>query len=543
MSSEIVELSWKHPPGEPRSKRAMWLILAPVAVVVAYVPTFVSLAVSYTGADSYYAHWFLIPPVAAMLVWLKKDRLRELLVQGYGLGIPLAIASLLFHALAVWFRVDFVSAFSLVVTVFGLALYLFGKRIVREIGFPLFFLVFMVPLPELVIGPLAFHMKILCAKLAVFLYGLFGGTAVLTGSSVSFAESEPLWMGYECSGLRSLIAMAALGAAFAHLVRASQLRKVLLFLLSIPFALLSNGVRVTSLCFAANQWGVRSKAFKIFHDASSPVVFLLVLAGLFGVHKLLLFGGRKKAVEPQQTGAAEAPSRSAAVLSAIPRRRLVAVFGFAAVTAVLVFLAPHSLSLARWMSSLKPVELPERIDGWQKIGSEVIASEGVWAILNTKSIVLGAYRDERGREVQVLIVASDTHRDAFHPPEICMMGAGSEIVKSWKEPIDVSSGVAEELHLNAFLLRGRDQPDTLVFYWFMVGEKSMGSRLVQQLILLLNGATRVPISGSMIRVTAPLEGMTSAEALDAAKALTRSLIPLMPRVLETVRRKEFQKAL
>ena len=176
--------------------------------------------------------------------------------------------------------------------------------------------------------------------------------------------------------------------------------------------------------------------------------------------------------------------------------------------------------------------------GWQKISTEVIASEGVWAMLNTKSIVLSAYRDEDGRDVQVLVVASDTHRDAFHPPEICMMGAGNEVVKSWKEPIYVPLRGNDNLYLNAFLLRGRDQPDTLVLYWFMVGEKSMGSRLLQQVILLLNGAKRVPITGSMVRVTAPLEGMTTQETLDAAKGLTKSLIPLMPRILETAREKE-----
>ncbi len=229
MSNESVEVMSHCPPRDTRRRGGgIWIAAICLAGLVAYLPTFLSLAVSYTGGDSYYAHWFLIPPVSALLIWLRKDKLRQLRVESYGLGLPLAAGSLLLHVFAVWFRVDFVSAFSLVVTVWGLALYLFGKRIVREISFPLLFLLFMVPLPGTFIAPIAFHMKILSGKIAVRLYDLLRGTALLTGSKITFAQGDPLWMGYECSGLKSVISLSSLGAAIAYLVRISRARKVFL---------------------------------------------------------------------------------------------------------------------------------------------------------------------------------------------------------------------------------------------------------------------------------------------------------------------------
>mgnify|MGYP003681898502 CR=1 FL=1 len=511
-------------------------MLFALAGLITYLPTFYLLAISHTGAaDSYYAHWFLIPPVSALLIWLRKNNLRRLPVQGHTSGLPIAAGGLLIHIFAVWFRIEFVSAFSLVVTVWGFALYLFGKRIVREISFPLLFLVFMVPLPQLIINPLAFHMKMLSGKLAVSLYSLLGGTAVLTGSAINFTEGEPLWMGYECSGLRSLITMAALGAAFAHLARMSRPRKVVLFLFSLPLAVLSNAIRVTSLCFAAERWGVNSKAFKVFHDASSPVVFIIVLVGLFGVHKLLSIGDPTKRREPPQANVAEDTSCARPLLAAPSRMRLAIALGLFAVSAILVFLSPHSLSATQWMSSLKPVKLPEHIGAWRKTSTEGSGNEGVWAMLNTKSIVLSTYEDAEGRELRALVVASDTHRDAFHPPDICMMAAGNEIVKSWSERLNFSSPDSKPFYLNAFVLKGAGDHETLVLYWFMVGERSMGSRLLQQLILLLNGARRTPIIGSMIRVTVPLTTMSRQEALHSAKDLSRSLVPLMPGLLKAAR--------
>jgi EpsI family protein len=512
-----------------------WLGIIVLMGLFAYLPMFISLAVSYTGGDSYYAHWFLIPPVSALLIWLKRDTLRQLDVQPCSWGLPIAVGSLLLHVLAVWFRTDFVSAFSFVVTIWGLALYLFGKRIVREVSFPLLFLVFMVPLPGTIIAPIAFYMKILSGKLAVAIYSLLGGTAILTGSKISFATGGPLWMGYECSGLKSVISLSALGAAAAHLVKLSRPRKVVLFLCSFPLAILSNAVRVTSLCFAADKWGVKSRMFKTFHDTSSPVVFLLVLGGLLGIHSLLSIGRAADKLQPgpfPETGTPHA----ARLLVPIPKKKFAVIFLLFFLSAAFALPAPHFFPSATLMSSLKPAELPESIGEWKRLPTDSLQREDVFSILKTESIAVGSYRAPSGCEVEVLVVASDTDRQAFHPPEICMIGAGNEVLQHWKEPVAVKPRHAKHLYLNGFVRGTSGRPDTLVFYWYMAGEKSMGGRTLQQLILLLNGARKIPVAGAMIRVTVPLTTTSKDEAVHSAKAFINTLVPLMPRLLETTRR-------
>ncbi len=518
--------------GAGRTGRA-WLIALVLSGLIVYFPTFYGLAVSCTGGDSYYAHWFLIPPVSAMFVWMKRDTLSQLPVHGSNGGLALVAASLLLHVLAVWFRVDFVSAFALVATVWGLALYFLGKRIVRELSFPLVFLFFMVPLPGTLISPLAFHMKILSGKIAVGLYGLFGGTAIITGSKIVLGEGDPLWMGYECSGLKSIISLSSLGAAIAYLVRTSRPRKVVLFLSSFPLAILSNSIRVASLCFAANQWGVKSKAFKTFHDVSSPVVFAIMLAGLLGICKLLSIGDKTRKSQLAGPDQPKPPASSGARLFAsVSKARLSAAVGFFAVSAILVALSPHSLVSVAKMSSLQPLELPEHVGQWSAAEADVAAREDVFSVLKTKSIVMRNYRHPEGKEVQVLVVASDTDRQAFHPPEICMIGAGNEVLEHWQEPVDIVSRQAERLNLNTFVRGTSGRPDTLVLYWYMAGERSTGSRTLQQLILLLNGARKTPTVGAMIRLTVPLALVSRDNALDWAKDFSRSLVPLMPAVIK-----------
>jgi EpsI family protein len=507
-----------------------WLAVILFLGLFAYLPMFISLWVSHMGASSYYAHWFLIPPVSALLIWLKKDTLRQLDVRPCGWGLPIAIGSLFLHVLAVWFRTDFISAFSFVVAIWGLALYLFGERIVREISFPLLFLVFMIPLPGSIVAPIAFHMKMLSGKLAVATYNLLGGTAILTGSKISFTEGDPLWMGYECSGLKSVISLSALGAVAAHLGRLPRPRKIILFLCSFPLAILSNSVRVTSLCFAADKWGVNSTMFKTFHDTSSPVVFLLVLGGLLGIHRLLSIG---KAADKSQSGGIRetaTPDRNR-LLALIPKRKFAIISVLLFLSAALSLPSPHFFPSATRMSSLRPVEFPESIGEWKTYGTDSVQREEVLSILKTESIALRSYRAPSGCELEVLVVASDTDRQAFHPPEICMIGAGNEVLERWKEPISVNLPLARRLYLNAFVRGTGGRPDTLVLYWYMAGKGSMGSRAAQQLALLLNGARRTPIIGAMIRVTVPLGTMEKDGAVRSAKEFIRSLVPLMPRLL------------
>jgi len=60
-----------------------------------------------------------------------------------------------------------------------------------------------------------------------------------------------------CSGLRSLIALMALGALFAYWMRSGKLKKVVLFLSSIPVALLTNMFRIMALAIISEFWGAK----------------------------------------------------------------------------------------------------------------------------------------------------------------------------------------------------------------------------------------------------------------------------------------------
>ena len=79
---------------------------------------------------------------------------------------------------------------------------------------------------------------------------------------------------------------ATLVAVFAYVVEGSWPRKLLLALMAVPIAILGNVLRVSSLLWVADRWGVEA-GFTYYHDYSGIVFFLFAFACLILFARLL----------------------------------------------------------------------------------------------------------------------------------------------------------------------------------------------------------------------------------------------------------------
>jgi len=254
-------------------------------LVFIYWPAFTWMIARFNEADTYYSHGFLVPFVFLYLIWAKRDDLKKAEISPLNIGLVLLIPALLVHLLAHLLEINFVSGFSLIAALFGLSLYLYGLGVSRQLAFAIIFLVFMIPLPQVLIISISFKMKILAAQAATLFINLMGIQAVREGSIVNLPNTA-LTVGDPCSGLRSLISLAALGALYAYLIKLSRPRKALLFLLSIPIALIANIIRIILLLLVAFVYGSDVATGK-FHDFSGFLVFGFAFTGLFIVGRIL----------------------------------------------------------------------------------------------------------------------------------------------------------------------------------------------------------------------------------------------------------------
>ena len=89
-----------------------------------------------------------------------------------------------------------------------------------------------------------------------------------------------------CSGLRSLIAIAALTAVYAHFMAASLWKKFVLFFSALPLAIIGNVVRVITIAVVAGLLG-QDRAMGFYHDYSGYVVFVVAVLLTIAVGRFL----------------------------------------------------------------------------------------------------------------------------------------------------------------------------------------------------------------------------------------------------------------
>lgn len=256
-----------------------------IFTMTAYIPTFIWMYERWTTTDTYYSHGFLVPFVSAFIIWLKRSELKKLTPHPSSKGWLFFLAGILLHTLSVLFKVSFSSGFALMLILPGIILLTLGNDYFCALSFPVFFLAFMIPLPEVAIVNLSFRLKIFAAQISAFIINAIGVHATREGSIIKTAHAQ-LMVEDPCSGIRSLIALIALGALMAYFSNLSKFKKVILFISSIPIAIATNIIRIVALSLASEIYGEKS-ATGIFHDTMGILVFVFAFLGLLLVNKLL----------------------------------------------------------------------------------------------------------------------------------------------------------------------------------------------------------------------------------------------------------------
>jgi exosortase A len=272
-------------PEKPRpSLPPLTLVLVIVALLATFSRHFVWL-VEKGWHNEYYGHGFLIPLISAYLIFRRKEHLSTLPRTGFYWGLPLIVIGLALHIFAIATDVNFVQGFGLVIVICGLVMWLWGKPVATDLAFPLIFLMFMVPMGRLLVDKFAQPMQLYGAMIAGGAASFAGIPVHVDGTSMTIPDYS-FEVAIPCSGLKSAIALTALGAVYAYLLVGPMWKRWAIFMASLPVALVANGVRLwLTLVLAASLGPKTAEGF--FHELSGILVFIIALAALFGIGSLI----------------------------------------------------------------------------------------------------------------------------------------------------------------------------------------------------------------------------------------------------------------
>ena len=238
-----------------------------------YWPIFTDLVADWYY-DQNYSHGFLIPPISIFLFYIASRNFDDNKPRA-AVGLIIIAAALIMLIFGTAGAEYFTSRVSFVILLAGIALLYIGWSNFRKSWFSFFFLLFMIPIPNIIYTTLTIPMQLLVSKVTIVLLHAISVPSDLNGNII-FLPGYPLEVSEACSGLRSLFSLLAMSFLIGYLTLKKLWSALTLTILTFPIAIAANIFRIFVTALLA--YAVSPEFAEGFlHTISGLVVFVVAL--------------------------------------------------------------------------------------------------------------------------------------------------------------------------------------------------------------------------------------------------------------------------
>ncbi len=221
-------------------------------------------------ANDVYSYAFLIPVISGYMIWLQRERLSELSLEGAPVLGWFVLSSGLAALLVGWAgHLLLVQELSLLLTLSGLALLFWGVQAFHLLRVPIGYLLFMIPVWGFITDPIQMPSRLFSAEVAAAILQAVGLTPYQTGIYIELPNIT-LEVAPECSGVNYLFAVAAIGVPITLFYLEGWAHRLILLASALAIAMVANGLRIALVGIVA--------VFQLSADSHGP---LHILQGLF----------------------------------------------------------------------------------------------------------------------------------------------------------------------------------------------------------------------------------------------------------------------
>lgn len=266
-------------------QRFPWLLMAWFALLLAacYYPV-IGRMVRDWYVDDDMGHGFFVPAVSAWIVWQKRSMLLRTAYRPALWGLAVVVLGALLLVLGTFAVEQTVMRGSFLVSLWGVVITLGGARLLWDLAFPLFLLVFMIPLPAIIYNQITFPLQLFASQMAEIALSLLG-IPILREGNILELPSQRLSVVEACSGIRSLMSLTYLSFIYGYLFESRLWLRAVLLALTPAIAILVNALRVTVTGLLSEYDPELAQG--VFHSMEGWLMFLLGLAALVAAHRAL----------------------------------------------------------------------------------------------------------------------------------------------------------------------------------------------------------------------------------------------------------------
>lgn len=264
----------------PRLAPREWALA--LLLAAAFAPALFALAGVWSAVD-YQSHGFLVPVVSLWVALRERYAWRRLATRPDPRGLALLAAALLAYLVGIGIASVPLQGLALVAALAGAVLYARGPAWLRRLGFPIGFLIFMVPVPPTWIAPFIVRLQIFVSDASVRILHALGLSITREGNVLGLPGGESLFVAEACSGVTSVITLAPLAVLLAYLSLRSRAARFALVLSVVPLAMAGNLARVLATVFASLRFGARAATEGPPHELLGLLTYAVAVGLMLGV--------------------------------------------------------------------------------------------------------------------------------------------------------------------------------------------------------------------------------------------------------------------
>lgn len=268
--------------------RSDWLslLVLGLAYLAVFLPSYWNLSHTVWASDEQ-GHGPIILAVSFWLLYQQRAALWSAPVRpSYLLGLPLLLLGAACYAFGRSQSILLLEISSQIILLAAMVLLLLGTKALKTVWFPLFFMIFMVPLPEVLVTALTTPLKSAVSAVASNILYATGYPVGRAGVVLTVGPYQ-LLVADACAGLNSMFTLEALGMLYMKLMNYTSVgRNITLALLLVPISFVANVVRVMILVLVTYHMGDEAGQGFI-HGFAGMVLFMVALMLMLVVDKIL----------------------------------------------------------------------------------------------------------------------------------------------------------------------------------------------------------------------------------------------------------------